>query len=204
MEGHVGSDGSQMDARIERHGEWNGNIGENVIYEFADAMEAVVNWLIDDGCPDRGHRNNILGSQFKVCGVGTGPHSEMENIATVVFATECSSSGSAAPSVPGPPPAPKKAAEPEESKQPSEPKKPGELSAAAKARLSSGFGFQSGEERKDCPDSDDEEMPYGAVSAETEIEEITQGKKKIINKKITYTFEDGSKEVRERTKETTA
>jgi hypothetical protein len=84
-----------MNQRIERYSEWSGNIGENIIYDFGDAVEAVCNWLIDDGLPQRGHRDNILSSDHDVTGVGVSPHSNMNNIAVVDFAKRVVGKGNA-------------------------------------------------------------------------------------------------------------
>ena len=73
-EGHKGSDGSSPFARINRY-TTNFGSGENLAYlDFDDAEDAVLDLLIDDGVPDRGHRKNILDSHFTHGGVSCGCH----------------------------------------------------------------------------------------------------------------------------------
>jgi uncharacterized protein YkwD len=94
LTGHTGSDGSSMSDRIERYAEWSGQVGENCGYDFENPVESVCQFLVDDGVSSRGHRNNLLGSQFKFVGVCAGPHSDMTNTVTIVFAGSVTSKGS--------------------------------------------------------------------------------------------------------------
>ena len=50
--------------RIERHGEWSGALGENLSFGCASAERVVLQLLVDDGVPSRGHRANILNANF--------------------------------------------------------------------------------------------------------------------------------------------
>ena len=38
------------------------------------AEDVIVNWLVDDGVADRGHRHNLLRGCWHACGVAIGPH----------------------------------------------------------------------------------------------------------------------------------
>ena len=49
-----------MTERIEKYGEWNGKIGENIDFGSNEAMEIVISFLVDDGVSSRGHRMNLL------------------------------------------------------------------------------------------------------------------------------------------------
>ena len=85
--GHDGVNGSTMDSRISDNGEWAGGIGENISYGCNTAEDVVVQLLVDDGVETRGHRRNILNPDFHVIGSGFGPHSEMEFMCCITFAT---------------------------------------------------------------------------------------------------------------------
>jgi uncharacterized protein YkwD len=69
LSGHLGSDGSLPNARVDRYGDWEGSIGETVVYEINPARQIVISLIIDDGTPNRGHRRNIFDSNYKVAGV---------------------------------------------------------------------------------------------------------------------------------------
>lgn len=72
--GHAGSDGSTMQTRIERYGQWKMSAAENISYGPVEAREIVISLLIDDGVPSRGHRKNLLNGSLNVVGVKTGTH----------------------------------------------------------------------------------------------------------------------------------
>lgn len=74
--GHGGQGG--MRARIEREGEWEHTIGENIAYGNWSGHNATLGLMIDDGVPDRGHRINILNENFKVLGVAHSSHPKFE------------------------------------------------------------------------------------------------------------------------------
>ena len=86
--GHMGeSSGSPRD-RIERHGRWRGAIGEDIFYGSGDARQVVMNLIIDDGVPDRGHRKNIFSKAFRRGGAACGPHPGFETVCVIDFAGE--------------------------------------------------------------------------------------------------------------------
>ena len=71
---HNGSDGSSLQQRVERQGEWRGLLGENIDCGNRSALNAVMMMLIDDGVASRAHRANCLNPNFLVVGAAVGPH----------------------------------------------------------------------------------------------------------------------------------
>jgi hypothetical protein len=70
--GHGGQGG--MRARIEKFGKWTGRIAENITYGSTSAHLAILSLMIDDGVPDRGHRDNMLNDVLQVAGVAWATH----------------------------------------------------------------------------------------------------------------------------------
>lgn len=88
--GHIGSDGSELDKRIEKYAEWQGSIGENIDYGNDKAEDIVISLLVDDGVPDRGHRKNILNPNHLLVGIACYEHTEMESVCVIAFAEHLS------------------------------------------------------------------------------------------------------------------
>lgn len=84
--GHFGSDGSKPINRIERYGTWDICAAENISYGIDEARMIVISLLIDDGVPDRGHRNNILNPGFSVAGISYGSHPSYGSTCVMDFA----------------------------------------------------------------------------------------------------------------------
>jgi uncharacterized protein YkwD len=84
--GHKGTDGSTVEMRVTRYGTFSNGIGENIYYESSGAREAVMGWLIDDGFPSRGHRRNLLSSNYRYLGVAVGDKSEAGLMCVLTFA----------------------------------------------------------------------------------------------------------------------
>jgi len=89
--GHIGSDGSSMDARLNRYGRWDVSAAENISYGFNDARKIVTALLIDDGVQSRGHRKNLLNGSYRFVGVDIGPHRVYREMCVMDFAGEYSS-----------------------------------------------------------------------------------------------------------------
>lgn len=69
-------------------------IGENIDYgqyrrnDIVSARDTVVDWIVDRGVPDKGHRHNIFQCTFTQVGVGFGNHAGQYRIMTdIVLAT---------------------------------------------------------------------------------------------------------------------
>jgi uncharacterized protein YkwD len=84
--GHTGSDGSQPPDRMNRYGAWQRKIAENVAYGGRSARGVIVQLIVDDGVPDRGHRMTIFDPEYRVVGVGCGPHVRFGDICVIDFA----------------------------------------------------------------------------------------------------------------------
>jgi hypothetical protein len=73
--GHVGPGrGESFSDRSAKNGQTQGRSGENLSYGSRSGKDSLVQLLIDDGVPSRGHRNNIFNPAFHVVGVGIAAH----------------------------------------------------------------------------------------------------------------------------------
>ena len=84
--GHTGRRSGGMKERIERHGTWQGGIGENISYGYDEARLVVMQLIVDDGVPDRGHRNILFNNTFGTAGVACGPHPVYGSMCVIDFA----------------------------------------------------------------------------------------------------------------------
>ncbi|MDF7774028.1 CAP domain-containing protein [Sphingomonas sp. AOB5] len=80
--GHVSRDGASPGERVKRRG---GDIyvGESISYGHADPDSVVMQFIIDDGVPSRGHRKLIFASDFRYAGVGCGSHRSYRHMCVV-------------------------------------------------------------------------------------------------------------------------
>jgi uncharacterized protein YkwD len=72
--GHAGSDRSQPSDRMSRYGRWEMVAGENIAYGPPTGTQMIMQLIIDDGVPDRGHRTNIFNPAYRVTGISCGNH----------------------------------------------------------------------------------------------------------------------------------
>jgi uncharacterized protein YkwD len=83
--GHAGSDKSTPLSRTSRYGKGS-YIGENIAYGSETGKEIIIDLLIDDGVPSRGHRQNIMKRDYNQTGTAIGTHSQYRNMCVINYA----------------------------------------------------------------------------------------------------------------------
>jgi uncharacterized protein YkwD len=83
---HVGSDGSRLSQRLNRLGTWHGLIAENIGTLEEDPRQVVIQLLVDDGVPSRGHRHNLFNPDLHQAGVGSAPHRDYRVVTVIDYA----------------------------------------------------------------------------------------------------------------------
>ena len=72
--GHKGPMGSTLQSRGLLHGTFKATFGEVINYGPEKPRWTVMQLIIDDGVPSRGHRKNIFNPDFQIAGTAIGPH----------------------------------------------------------------------------------------------------------------------------------
>ena len=72
--GHESSDGTDLHTRIKRYHQGHSILAENCSYGYDDALNIVMQLMIDDNRPEKKHRNVMLGKQFLHLGVSIKDH----------------------------------------------------------------------------------------------------------------------------------
>lgn len=85
--GHFGRRSGGPGKRIGKYGEWVGKVAENIGYGPMGARLMVMQLIIDDGVPARGHRKNIFSRDFRLGGVECGSHPRYRHMCVIDFAT---------------------------------------------------------------------------------------------------------------------
>lgn len=89
MTGHYGSDGSDPFSRISRYGEWRNRAGENISYGQATIAEwHLINLLVDDNVPNRGHREALLEPSYSSMGAACQEHPGFRIVCVMNYASE--------------------------------------------------------------------------------------------------------------------
>ncbi|HET7425342.1 MAG TPA: CAP domain-containing protein [Gemmatimonadales bacterium] len=83
---HQGTDGSDPARRMERYGQWGGAVAENIAYGENPARDVVLQLVIDDGVPGRGHRDALLEADWGISGVACGRHRDYGQICVMDYA----------------------------------------------------------------------------------------------------------------------
>jgi hypothetical protein len=83
--GHIGSNGSGPSDRIYKY-VTTSMTGENIAYsDYNNGEEVILQLIIDDGVPSRGHRNNIFESGFTHMGVSCGCHTLYKEMCCIAY-----------------------------------------------------------------------------------------------------------------------
>ena len=83
---HVGSDGSRLSQRLNRQGTWQGSCAENIGTLEEDPRQLVIQLLVDDGVPSRGHRHNLFNPDLHQAGAGVAPHRDYRTVVVIDYA----------------------------------------------------------------------------------------------------------------------
>ena len=83
---HVGRDGSRLSQRLNRLGTWHGLIAENIGTLEEDPRQVVIQLLVDDGVPGRGHRHNLFNPELHQAGAGTALHRDYRVVTVIDYA----------------------------------------------------------------------------------------------------------------------
>ena len=73
MTGHNSSDGTSFSQRLKKYYS-SSFCGENCSYGYSDALDIVMQLLIDEGVTSLGHRTNILNPKYNAMGTSIQPH----------------------------------------------------------------------------------------------------------------------------------
>jgi uncharacterized protein YkwD len=84
--GHTSSNGNNMVQRIHKFDKTINEVGENCSYGPSEARAIVIQLLVDDGVPSRGHRENILNGMFSFCGVAIDTHPVFRYVCVIDYA----------------------------------------------------------------------------------------------------------------------
>jgi len=83
---HVGADGSKLSDRLNRLGTWHGLVAENISTGEPEARQVVIQLLVDDGVPSRGHRRNLFNPELHQAGAGSAPHRDYRVVTVIDYA----------------------------------------------------------------------------------------------------------------------
>ena len=88
LEDHIGSDGSNLQARIQHYGIWGGEIAENLKFGFKDALGILIELIVDDGVFERNNRNCVFNENFEFLGLAYRNHPKWGCCTVIVYAEE--------------------------------------------------------------------------------------------------------------------
>ena len=82
---HESSDGTSVKERLKKYGKIVTCYGENLSFHCETALEVILQLLVDDGVPNRGHRENLFNPDFRVVGVYSGAHKDFDTMSTLDY-----------------------------------------------------------------------------------------------------------------------
>ena len=100
--GHIGADGSTPGKRLSRHGEWTGEMSESITFGAPSALDVMLELLVDDNTPSRGHREMLLYGQSALVGVACGPHQTYQAMCVLDLASQFVAADQLRPAAPLP------------------------------------------------------------------------------------------------------
>jgi len=160
---HEGSDGLTVYDRIEKYCEWDNICCENIDLGGRIAEDILINLIVDDGVPDRGHRKNLFNSELKLFGTASGIHKDFGVITVINYCGGIRNLGEESPDIAN------------------------FILDYCKRTMNSANKGKQNAFQKDDPDAPDNTISVKIVKSEKTI----KNKKVKITKKI-YTLEDGS------------
>lgn len=80
-----GSDGTNVEDRIRKYGNYIEHLGESIDYGPNDAMGVLVSLILDDGEPEKPDRYNLFRSDYLKIGIACGPHKTEYQISVFDF-----------------------------------------------------------------------------------------------------------------------
>jgi uncharacterized protein YkwD len=84
---HLGADGSTLSTRLNRLGAWEGTVAENISTLEEDPRQIVIQLLVDDGIPGRGHRKNLFNPDLHQAGAGMAVHRDYRIVTVIDYAS---------------------------------------------------------------------------------------------------------------------
>ena len=88
LSGHIGSNKSNLNDRIEKYIEWNGLISESIQYCYQFADNIIMSLLIDDGSKDKHQRDNLFSEEYNYIGIACGGHKKFQLCTVLNYAKE--------------------------------------------------------------------------------------------------------------------
>ena len=74
-----------IEVRVKEKVKEPGAIAENISFGWPNAREIVLQMIIDDGVPSRGHRLNLFNSNYEKIGVSVGKHKTFQCVCVLDF-----------------------------------------------------------------------------------------------------------------------